>query len=117
MVGRKANRPALRSIKQRTDTVRLLAPFDPVVWDRRRFELLWGWAYCFEAYTPAAKRIRGYYALPCLALPLAFRDQVIGWGNLGVKDDRLQTKLGSAAGQVPKEKASRAALDKKPAHV
>src|SRR6185295_9471535 len=26
------------------DTVRLLAPFDPVVWDRRRFELLWGWA-------------------------------------------------------------------------
>ncbi|MCP6188287.1 winged helix DNA-binding domain-containing protein, partial [Klebsiella pneumoniae] len=33
--------------------VRLLAPFDPVVWDRRRFELLWGWAYRFEAYTPA----------------------------------------------------------------
>ena len=38
--------------------VRLLAPFDPVVWDRRRFELLWGWAYRFEAYTPAAKRVR-----------------------------------------------------------
>ena len=34
------------------DVVRLLAPFDPVVWDRRRFELLWGWAYRFEAYTP-----------------------------------------------------------------
>jgi uncharacterized protein YcaQ len=33
--------------------VRLLAPFDPVVWDRRRFELFWGWAYRFEAYTPA----------------------------------------------------------------
>ena len=38
------------------DTVRLLAPFDPVVWDRRRFELFWGWAYRFEAYTPASKR-------------------------------------------------------------
>ena len=33
--------------------VRLLAPFDPVVWDRRRFEMLWDWAYRFEAYTPA----------------------------------------------------------------
>ena len=37
-------------------TVRLLAPFDPVVWDRRRFELLWGWPYRFEAYTPLPKR-------------------------------------------------------------
>ncbi len=36
--------------------VRFLAPFDPVVWDRRRFELLWGWAYRFEAYTPAPRR-------------------------------------------------------------
>ena len=38
------------------ETVRLLAPFDPVVWDRRRFEILWGWAYRFEAYTPVKKR-------------------------------------------------------------
>ena len=36
-----------------SDEVRLLAPFDPVVWDRRRFESFWGWAYRFEAYTPA----------------------------------------------------------------
>jgi uncharacterized protein len=35
-----------------SDAVRLLAPFDPVVWDRTRFELLWGWVYRFEAYTP-----------------------------------------------------------------
>ena len=61
------------------DAVRLLAPFDPVVWDRRRFELLWGWAYRFEAYTPAPQRQLGYYALPLL-----WRDQVIGWGNLSV---------------------------------
>ena len=32
--------------------VRCLAPFDPIVWDRTRFEHLWGWAYRFEAYTP-----------------------------------------------------------------
>ena len=59
------------------DIVRLLTPFDPIVWDRDRFELLWGWTYRFEAYTPVAKRIRGYYALPLL-----WRDRVIGWGNL-----------------------------------
>ncbi|MFS9669129.1 DNA glycosylase AlkZ-like family protein, partial [Klebsiella pneumoniae] len=34
------------------ERLRLLAPFDPVVWDRRRFTLLWGWTYKFEAYTP-----------------------------------------------------------------
>ncbi|MBU6318549.1 MAG: winged helix DNA-binding domain-containing protein [Alphaproteobacteria bacterium] len=41
--------------------VRLLAPFDPIVWDRRRFETLWRWAYRFEAYIPEAKPVRGYY--------------------------------------------------------
>lgn len=71
------------------DAVRLLAPFDPVVWDRRRFELFWGWAYRFEAYTPAPKRKLGYYALPLL-----WRDRVIGWGNVFVKNGELQSDLG-----------------------
>jgi hypothetical protein len=71
------------------DAVRLLAPFDPVVWDRWRFERLWGWTYRFEAYTPAAKRVRGYYAMPML-----WRDQVIGWGNLSVKDGALEANFG-----------------------
>jgi uncharacterized protein YcaQ len=62
---------------QPPETVRLLTPFDPIVWDRARFEILWGWAYRFEAYTPAPKRKLGYYALPLL-----WRDRVIGWGNL-----------------------------------
>ena len=88
------------------DAVRLLAPFDPVVWDRRRFEAFWGWAYRFEAYTPAAKRIRGYYALPLL-----WRDQVIGWGNLALKDGKLQAALGYVTGKAPRDKAFRMALD------
>jgi uncharacterized protein len=71
------------------DTVRLLAPFDPVVWDRWRFEKLWGWIYRFEAYTPVAKRIRGYYAMPLL-----WRDHVIGWGNLAVKNRSLEAEFG-----------------------
>lgn len=71
------------------DSVRLLTPFDPIVWDRARFELLWGWTYRFEAYTPPAKRRLGYYALPML-----WRDRVIGWGNISVKNGQLASDLG-----------------------
>jgi uncharacterized protein YcaQ len=88
------------------DVVRLLAPFDPVVWDRRRFELLWGWAYRFEAYTPAPKRVRGYYALPLL-----WRDQVIGWGNLAVRGTQLDVDLGYVSGNAPRETAFVQALE------
>ncbi len=69
--------------------VRLLAPFDPLVWDRRRFALFWGWDYRFEAYTPKEKRVRGYYAMPLL-----YNDAVIGWANLSVKDDVLHVETG-----------------------
>jgi uncharacterized protein YcaQ len=86
--------------------VRLLAPFDPVVWDRRRFELLWGWAYRFEAYTPAARRQRGYYALPLL-----WQDQVIGWGNVSTTDGHLHADFGFVASRPPREKAFARALD------
>ncbi len=67
--------------------VRLLAPFDPVVWDRRRFEMLWGWPYRFEAYTPVTRRKLGYYALPLL-----WRDRVIGWGNVSVNNGTLHVR-------------------------
>jgi uncharacterized protein YcaQ len=81
------------------DTVRLLTPFDPVVWDRARFELLWGWVYRFEAYTPPSKRKLGYYALPLL-----WRDRVIGWGNLSVKDGELKSEFGYIKSQ-PRDRA------------
>jgi uncharacterized protein YcaQ len=88
------------------DPVRLLAPFDPVVWDRRRFEIFWGWAYRFEAYTPAAKRVRGYYALPLL-----WRDAVVGWGNLAVASGRLRSSFGYAGGRAPRDPAFRRELE------
>ena len=78
-----------------------------MVWDRRRFELFWGWAYRFEAYTPPAKRLRGYYALPLL-----WRDQVIGWGNLAVRGDQLDVSLGYVAGNAPRDAAFDRALEK-----
>jgi hypothetical protein len=76
------------------DTVRLLAPFDPVVHDRARFQLLWGWVYRFEAYTPVPKRKLGYYAMPLL-----WRDRVIGWGNLSVLNGKLKAEFGYIGGQ------------------
>lgn len=69
--------------------VRLLTPFDPLVWDRRRFAMFWGWEYRFEAYTPKDKRARGYYAMPLL-----YHDAVIGWANLSVKGDALHVETG-----------------------
>ncbi|MEJ8853757.1 crosslink repair DNA glycosylase YcaQ family protein [Variovorax robiniae] len=87
------------------ESVRLLAPFDPVVWDRRRFELLWGWAYKFEAYTPAPKRQYGYYALPLL-----WHDRVIGWANVAAGEGRLQPSFGYVD-RKPRDAAFRAALD------
>jgi uncharacterized protein len=71
------------------DRVRLLAPFDPVVWDRTRFESFWGWEYRFEAYTPPAKRRYGYYALPLL-----WRDDVIGWANAATVSGTLEVVTG-----------------------
>jgi uncharacterized protein YcaQ len=88
------------------ERVRLLAPFDPVVWDRRRFELFWGWAYRFEAYTPAKKRKLGYYALPLL-----FRDEVIGWGNLSFQNGKLSAEFGYRTGRAPRERAFKRELE------
>jgi uncharacterized protein YcaQ len=85
------------------DEVRLLAPFDPIVWDRRRFEVLWGWAYRFEAYTPAAQRVRGYYAMPLL-----WRDRVIGWANVSSQGD---AQFGYVAGAAPKDRLFKRELE------
>lgn len=88
------------------EEVRLLAPFDPIVWDRRRFELFWGWAYRFEAYTPVHKRVRGYYALPLL-----WRGHVIGWATVAVRAGQLDVQLGYVSGRPPQESAFTHALD------
>jgi uncharacterized protein YcaQ len=87
------------------EAVHLLAPFDPVVWDRRRFELLWNWPYRFEAYTPVTKRRWGYYALPLL-----WRDRVIGWANASVTGRLLTMETGYIAGRPPGDRGFRRAL-------
>ncbi len=87
------------------DRLRFLTPFDPVVWDRRRFKLFWGWEYKLEAYMPAHKRRMGHYALPML-----WGEQMLGWANLKIVDGRLQHELGFI-GLRPRDRAFQVALD------
>jgi uncharacterized protein YcaQ len=87
--------------KQPPEAVRFLAPFDPLVWDRRRFEHFWGWPYRFEAYTPPAKRKMGYYALPLL-----WKEAVIGWVNVS-----STITPGFASGAEPVDPLFRRAYD------
>lgn len=87
------------------DEVRLLAPFDPIVWDRKRFAHFWNWDYRFEAYTPAAKRVRGYYALPML-----WRDDVVGWANVRVENNHAIIEPGLAK-NIVMDRAFADALD------
>jgi uncharacterized protein len=99
-------RPADESLQVEPDTaVRLLTPFDPLVWDRKRFQHFWGWAYRFEAYTPPAKRQRGYYALPLL-----WREGVIGWANVAVERGVIDIDPGFI-GRKPRDVVFRRELD------
>jgi len=93
------------------DQLRFLTPFDPVVWDRRRFQLFWGWEYKFEAYLPAHKRRMGHYAMPML-----WREHVLGWANLKVISGRLKHQVGFA-GPPPRGRAFQRALDEALQHI
>lgn len=90
---------------RKSEDVRLLAPFDPIVRDRDRFEHLWNWTYRFEAYTPKARRKMGYYALPVL-----WREQIVGWANATVESGRLMVAFGYVAGR-PDEREYREAVE------
>ena len=87
------------------DEVKILAPFDPVVHDRARFERLWDWAYRFEAYTPVPKRKFGHYAMPLL-----WREHVIGWANLSINNGELKADVNYVR-SPPRERAFKRELD------
>ena len=63
-----------------------LAPLDPMLWDRKLIESLWGFSYSWEIYTPVSKRKYGYYVLPIL-----YGDRLIG--RIEPKVDRKANTL------------------------
>lgn len=66
--------------------LQLLAPLDPLIYERRVTAALWGFDYTWEVYTPPAKRVRGYYALPLLA-----GTEIVG--HIDPKADRAARRL------------------------
>ncbi|HEX5578254.1 MAG TPA: crosslink repair DNA glycosylase YcaQ family protein, partial [Candidatus Limnocylindria bacterium] len=82
-------RPLLEATERpsrRQAAVTFLAPLDPLVWDRRLLRDLFGFAYTWEVYVPAAKRRHGYYVLPLL-----FGDRIVG---------RIEPRLDRRSGEL-----------------
>ena len=64
---------AERAFPEDDGRMRVIAPLDPLVWDRALVEHLWGFDYVWEIYKPAKKRRWGYYVCPLL-----HRGQLVG---------------------------------------
>jgi uncharacterized protein len=83
---------------------RLLAPLDPLLYDRILTRRVWDFDYTWEVYTPPAKRVRGYYALPVLAGGALV-------GHVDPKADRERNRLRVMSRRVKRGVATATAVD------
>lgn len=81
-----ASPAALEPHEVSPDLVHILSPFDPLIIQRKRTNLIFGYNHLFEAYVPKAKRKFGYFALPVLV-----GDEIVA--ALDLKTDRPAKKL------------------------
>ncbi|MBP0115885.1 winged helix-turn-helix domain-containing protein [Bradyrhizobium vignae] len=81
-----ASPAALEPHEVSPDLVHILSPFDPLIIQRKRTNLIFGYNHLFEAYVPKAKRKFGYFALPVLV-----GDEIVA--ALDLKTDRQAKKL------------------------
>jgi uncharacterized protein len=69
-----------------SEMVHILSPFDPLIIQRKRTELFFGYGHRFEAYVPREKRVFGYFALPVLV-----GDDIVA--AIDLKTDRKRREL------------------------
>ena len=73
-----------RSIADPDDRMRILGPLDPLIWDRKLVELIFGFTYIWEVYKPADQRRWGWYVCPLL-----HRGHLVGRFEAHVAEGRL----------------------------
>ncbi|MCA9609407.1 MAG: AlkZ family DNA glycosylase, partial [Myxococcales bacterium] len=101
-------RPTVTRASRRSqdDRMRILGPLDPLLWDRKLVEQVFGFEYVWEVYKPAAERRWGWYVCPLL-----HRGRLVGRLEARVNGDRLEAqRLWRQEGEAFDDEAFEAAL-------